>query len=131
VDQTSAGPAAPVARLAVADLRWWARRTAGPIAQRWPMVSRLSVGKHPARVARTCRRRAVVLAGWNAAWIPLNAVLFGGLLWPLLAAEAALQCGAQWYLWRRHPDAFEDRIRDRQRLAAAWLAGRGRGAPAA
>ncbi len=110
----------PVARLGLADLRWWTRRTAGPIAQRWPMVALLSVGKEPARVARTCRRRAVVFAAWNAICVPLNAVLFDGLLWPLLAAEGTAQCGLQWHLWRTHADAFEDRIAHRQHLAREW-----------
>lgn len=124
---TAPAPPAAAPRFALADLRWWTRRAAGPIAQRWPIVSRLSVGKDPARVARTCRRRAVVFAGWNAVCIPLNAVLFGGLLWPLLAVEATAQCLLQWHLWRTHPDAFEDRIRDRQRLASEWLGRRERG----
>jgi hypothetical protein len=119
VSSTVARPT-PAARLGLADLRWWTRRSAGPIALRWPMVSWLSVGKPPARVARTCRRRAVALAGWNVVCVPL----IGGLLWPVMAALGAVQCGAQWYLWRRHADAFEDRIRDRQRLAQAWQAAR-------
>jgi hypothetical protein len=113
--------AAPIPRLGLADLRWWTRRTAGPIARRWPAVALLSVGKPPARVARTSRRRAVVFAVWNAACIPLNAILFDGLLWPLLAAEGTAQCALQWHLWRSHAGAFEDRIRHRQLLAAEWL----------
>jgi hypothetical protein len=120
-----AAPAAPAVGLGLADLRWWTRRTAGPIAQRWPAVSRLTVGKDPARVARACRRRAVVFAGWNAVCVPLNAVLFGSALWVALAAEGAAQCALQWHLWRRHPEALEDRIRDRQRLAGEWLVRRG------
>jgi hypothetical protein len=118
--------AAPVPTFGLADLRWWTRRTAGPIAHRWPAVALRSVGRDPARVARTCRRRAVVLAAWNALCVPLNAVLFGSLVWVLLAAEGAAQCALQWHLWRTHPDAFEDRIRHRQLLASAWREGRRR-----